>query len=57
MQVVFLVWALVLGMKDVLWDGVFEAAPAAAVPASSIPAGSTDVSAADGADNPPPPKP
>lgn len=59
MQVVFLVWVLVLGMKDILWDGGLEqapGAPVAAVPADSIPAGS-DVSAAEGPDSPPPPKP
>ena len=54
MQVVFLVWVLVQGMKDVLWDGGLEQTPVAA---ASAPADSTDVLAAEGPDSPPPPKP
>jgi hypothetical protein len=55
MQVVFLAWILVMGMKDVLWEGGLEQAPVAAP--GSTEASSIDLVAAEGPDSPPPPKP
>jgi hypothetical protein len=50
MQVLFVMWLLMVGMKSALWDGLLEtSAPA--------PAKTVDVVAAEGPVAPPPPNP
>lgn len=48
MQVLFLVWLVVAGMKDVLWEGGLEQD-------ASVPSGTTEVVAAEGPVLPPKP--
>ena len=50
MQVLFLMWLLLAGMKDVLWGTGHESVVVA-------PTRTTDVDAAEGPLGPPPPKP
>lgn len=50
MQVLIALWLLVVGMKDVLWEGGLEADAGA-------PGGAGEVVASEGPVGPPPPKP
>ena len=50
MQVLFLAWFVVAGMRDILWDGGLERDD----PATAVTPASPDVTAAEGPDNPPP---
>lgn len=51
MQVLFVMWLLLSGMKDVMWQGGLEEQQA------SVPSGTTEVVASEGPVGPPPPKP
>lgn len=50
MQVLFVLWLLVVGMKDVVWDGGPDGT-------EGSPAGAGEVVASEGPIGPPPPRP